>query len=124
MRKMTYEELLMYHEIALDSEGVEGILNESILHSAINNPYATAFGEELYPTNEEKIAMTVFSLIKGHGFRDANKRTGILILKAMLFHAEINIEATDDDYIQLALDIATSKYKKEDIVNWINKFKI
>lgn len=27
-------------------------------------------------------------------------------------------------YHEIALDIATSKYTKEDIVNWINKFKI
>lgn len=130
MRKLTYEELIMYHEIALtlsdennNTKGLEGILNEHLLKSITESPFNTMYEIELYPTDEEKIAITVFNIIKYHCFRDANKRTGMLVLKALLKECDIVITATDDDYIELALNIATI-YTKEDVIDWINKYKI
>lgn len=123
MQKITLEELLC-HDAAIEAGGgPRGIKNEFLLISALKNPFATAFGEDLYPTDELKIAMTVYSLINNHGFEDANKRTGILVLKYLLEYNDIDIIATDDEYIQLALDIATI-YDKYDIENWINNHKI
>ena len=131
MRKLTYEELIMYHDIALNLglpedhniKGLEGILNNHLLESVIEAPFATMFGEELYSTDEEKIVVTVCSIIKYHCFRDANKRTGMLIFKALLKECDIKIEATKDDYEQLALGIATT-YTKENVIDWINNHKI
>lgn len=130
MRKLTHEELIMYHEIALtlsdennNTKGLEGILNEHLLKSITESPFNTMYEIELYPTDEEKIAITVFNIIKYHCFRDANKRTGMLVLKALLKECDIVITATDDDYIELALNIATI-YTKEDVIDWINKYKI
>ena len=123
MRKITFEELLAFHEIALTFGGIEGIKNESLLYSAIENPFSTMFGEELYPTEELKIAMTVYSLINNHGFEDANKRTGIFVLKVLLEDCNIILDATEDDYIELAQKIENS-YDKYDIVNWINLHRL
>lgn len=129
MRKLTYEELIMYHELALtlndennNAKGLEGIHNNHLLESIIESPFATMYETELYPTDEEKIAITVFNIIKYHCFRDANKRTGMLIFKALLKECNITIMATSDDYEQLAINIATI-YTKEDVINWINKYK-
>ena len=54
MMKITFDELLVYHDMALQEGGLHGIKNESALRSAIGNPFSTMFGEELYKTNEEK----------------------------------------------------------------------
>ena len=93
------------------------------MKSAIENPFSTMFEQELYPTDEEKIAMTVYSLINNHGFEDANKRTGILVLRVLLAQCRIFINATEEEFVDLAKDIALS-YDKYDIVNWINQHKI
>ena len=123
MFKLSYDELLRIHDIALLMGGVPGVKNPGLLHSAINIPFQTMFGEELYPTNEAKISVMVHSLINNHGFEDANKRTGIMVMQTLLEYCDIELTATDDDYEQLAINIATI-YTKEDVIDWINKYKI
>lgn len=123
MMKITFDELLIYHDMALQEGGLHGIKNESALKSAIENPFSTMFGEELYKTNEEKIAMTVYSLINNHRFEDANKRTGILVFRILLADCNIIINATEDEYIQLAINI-TQSYTKYDIEQWIYNKRI
>ena len=123
MRRITFEELIIYHEIALQAGGVKGIKNESLLYSAINNPFNTFFGEDLYPTDELKIAMTTYSIINNHGFEDANKRTGMIVFQTLLEECDIELDATNDDYIELAQKIENS-YDKYDIVNWINLHRL
>lgn len=123
MRKITFDELLAFHDIALTFGGIHGIKNESLLYSAIENPFTTMYGEELYSTDELKIAMTLYSLIKNHGFEDANKRTALFVFKVLLEDCDIELNATEDEYIQLALDVEQS-YDKYDIENWINNHKL
>ena len=67
--------------------------------------------------------MTVYSLINNHGFEDANKRTGILVFRILLADCNIIINATEDEYIQLAINI-TQSYTKYDIEQWIYNKRI
>ena len=123
MNRITFETLLIYHDLIINATGgLPGVKNESLLISSLETPFITFGGEDLYPTDELKIAMTIYSLINNHGFNDANKRTGMLVFKILLELNNIDIEATEDEYIQLALDIA-NRFNKYDIVNWINNHK-
>ena len=123
MIRIDLEMLIFLHDNEIRDEEDPHIKNKSLLLSAINNPYQTAFGVDLYPTNELKISMMVFSIIRNHGFNDGNKRTGIKVLQTLLDDCDIELNATEEDYIQLALDIV-NHYEKEDIVNWINRHRI
>ena len=123
MRKITLEELIECHDIVLQAGGVPGIKNQSMLESAIENPFSTMYGIDLYPSDESKIAMTVYSLINNHGFEDANKRTSILVMQMLLEDCDILLDATEDDYIQLAINV-TQTYDKYDIEQWINNHRI
>lgn len=122
MIKITYEDLLELHDYALEEGGLSGVNSESALRSALENPFTTFFGEELYKTDEEKIAMTIYSLINNHGFKDANKRTAILVFHVLLDACDIELFASEDDYIQLAINV-TQTYDKYDIQKWINDYK-
>ncbi|MGF6366466.1 prophage maintenance system killer protein [Aequitasia blattaphilus] len=44
--------------------GLDGIRDEGLLDSAINTPFQTFAGEELYPTVQKKAACLCFSLVK------------------------------------------------------------
>ena len=124
MIKLSYEELISIHDYVINEHGgLPGVLNESLLKSSINNAFSTIYGEDLYKTDEEKIAMTIYSLIKNHGFRDANKRTAILVLHILLDDCDIELNASEDDYIQLALSI-TQDYNKYDIEQWILNYML
>ena len=49
--------------------------NEGSLQGIVGNIYQSAFGEEVYPTLEEKAANLLYFIIKNHPFNDGNKRT-------------------------------------------------
>jgi len=49
--------------------------NEGSLQGIVGNIYQSAFGEDVYPTLEEKAANLLYFIIKNHPFNDGNKRT-------------------------------------------------
>ncbi|MDO4877378.1 MAG: Fic family protein, partial [Oscillospiraceae bacterium] len=57
-----------------------GVLNEGMLDSALQAPFQTFGGEELFPDTKNKILRLAYGLIKNHSFRDGNKRIGALVL--------------------------------------------
>lgn len=49
--------------------------NKGSLAGILGNIYQSAFGEDMYPTLEEKAANLLYFIIKNHPFNDGNKRT-------------------------------------------------
>jgi len=47
---------------------------DNSFHGALNAIYQTAFGEEVYPSVEEKAANLLYFIVKDHAFYDGNKR--------------------------------------------------
>ena len=46
------------------------------LQGILGNVFQSAFGQEAYPTTEEKAAHLLYFIVKNHPFNDCNKRTG------------------------------------------------
>jgi len=120
MIKLSKEQILSIHSILISKTGgIDGIRDDGLLVSAINSPFQTFDGEELYPTVFEKAACLCYGLVNNHPFLDGNKRIGIL---AMLTFLEINkviVTVTDSELIRLGLDIASSKMNQYQIYEWI-----
>ena len=69
------EEVLKLHEIAIDKfGGSKGVRDQTLLESALNRPFATFEGKDLYQTVEEKASAVLESIVKNHPFHDGNKR--------------------------------------------------
>lgn len=78
MKILTYEDILEAHnDILADTKGLAGIRDDNLLRSSIEGPFQSMFGQDLYPTDIEKIARMGFNIIMNHPFIDANKRTGL-----------------------------------------------
>ena len=87
----------MHRLLIQETGGSEGIRDEGLLDSALNAPFQTFDGEDVYKTVQAKAAKLGFFLINNHPFIDGNKRIGTL---AMLVFLEINgieIKCADDD---------------------------
>ena len=85
---LTKEQIISMHELLIErTGGLNGVKDYGLLESAINNPFQTFMGKELYPTIQRKAANLCYSLINNHAFNDGNKRIGIL---AMLTFLELN----------------------------------
>ena len=117
---LTKEQIISMHELLIErTGGLNGVKDYGLLESAINNPFQTFMGKELYPTIQRKAANLCYSLINNHAFNDGNKRIGIL---AMLTFLELNgivIDCSDDELVNLGLNIASGKFTQKDILNWI-----
>ena len=118
MIKFTKEMVLKLYKIMVEhTGGTFGIRDEGMLISAIEAPYQTFAGEELFKELIEKAARLGFGLVANHPFIDGNKRIGIFIMLVFLEVNGINFEFTDKEIEELALNIASGKYKYEDVLN-------
>ena len=117
MTKFTKERvLLLYQMIVQETGGTFGIRSEEMLESAIEAPYQTFGGIELYPSKIEKAARLGYGLVANHPFIDGNKRIGVYIMISFLEVNGIYLEFSDELIENIALGIASGKYKYEDVL--------
>ena len=89
---LSQEQVLQLHAKLIETTGGSaGIRDKDMLDSALNNPFQTFGGTELYPSIQAKAARLCFGLVKNHAMIDGNKRLGthvmlvFLALKAMSY---------------------------------------
>ena len=107
MIKLTIEDMMLLHQKIIDKTGgIRGVRDIGLLELAVNSPFASFDGEDLYRTVEEKAKQLCNSLIRNHPFLDGNKRIGIL---AMLVFLDLNgkrLTITNEEIISLGLNTA------------------
>jgi len=114
------EEILIIHDRMLEKYGgSKGIRDIGMLVSAIERPFQTFDGGELYPTDLEKAAALIESIIANHPFVDGNKRTGYTVAGLFLLVKGIEISASEDDAYDKVIQIASGKINHKQIVDWL-----
>ena len=82
MIKLTKEQVVSIHSSLIKaSGGTDGVRDEDLLESALESPFQTFDGHDLYPSIIQKAARIGYSLVSNHSFIDGNKRTGIHIMQ-------------------------------------------
>ncbi len=120
MIKFGKEKVMLLHRLLIEETGGEdGIRDVGLLESALEAPYATFDGKELFPTKEEKAARLCTGLVSNHAFVDGNKRIGVYVLLTFLEVNGISLEATDEELIEIGLSLAKSEMKYEELLDWI-----
>ena len=105
--------------IAKASGGSAGIRDEGSLLSALNRPFQTFDGQDLYPTALEKSAAIVESIIINHPFIDGNKRMGYAFMRLLLSEEGYELKASENETYNFIISIAEGKMNSEEIINWI-----
>ncbi|MDP5231095.1 MAG: type II toxin-antitoxin system death-on-curing family toxin [Cellulophaga sp.] len=105
--------------IAESSGGSSGIRDEKSLLSAINRPFQTFDGKDLYPSAIDKSAAIFQSIIINHPFIDGNKRMAYAFLRLLLFEDGLDIDATDDEKYQFVIEASKGKLDFDQIKSWI-----
>jgi death-on-curing family protein len=122
MKKLSIENIITLHNYIIEkSGGTKGIRDINLVDSAINAPFQTFSGRELYPTFEEKATRLAFGLTMNHAFVDGNKRIGAMALISFL---EMNGYLLLCDDIELAntfLDLASEKIDYDMLFDWVKK---
>ena len=120
MKRLTKTQILKMHSLLIQKTGgSDGVRDEGLLDSALNLPFQSFDGEDIYKTIQAKAARLGFSLINNHPFVDGNKRIGILVMLVFLEINGIEIICTDEELVELGLGVADSSVSYKDLLNWI-----
>ena len=106
-----------------ETGGLDGLRDEGLFDSAVQGPFATFGGQELYPSIEEKAAKLGVTLTKNHAFLDGNKRIGAYALLIFLDVNGVVMEYSDADLIALGLGMADGSLEYEGVLDWIQQHK-
>lgn len=104
---LTLAELLRVAERAIDG-GVE-VRDHGLLQSALARPQASVFGDDAYPTLDEKAAALMHSLVRNHALVDGNKRLGLAATIAFLGMNGRRLTLTNDAAYDLVIAVATGQ---------------
>lgn len=122
MIRLTGQQVLAIHSRMIKmTGGSDGVRDESLLDSALNAPFQTFDGKELYPALLSKAAVMCRSIIANHPFVDGNKRTGIHVMLIFLELNCIELQYTQNELIELGLGIASGQLNYDGILNWLVK---
>ena len=120
MIKFSKEKVLLLHRlIAEETGGSIGVRDETLLESALENVFSGFGGQEFYPTREEKGARLGYALISNHAFVDGNKRIGAHVMLVFLAINGIELDYTQEELIDIILQIASGRAKAADLLEWI-----
>ena len=124
MIKFSKEKVLLLHQLLAEATGGSiGVRDDGLLDSALEQAFSGFGDTEFYPTKEEKGARLGYSLISNHAFVDGNKRIGIYIMLTFLEMNGIRIICTDDELVQIGLDVANGSMGYEQLLQWVQEHK-
>ncbi|WP_436515420.1 type II toxin-antitoxin system death-on-curing family toxin [Ekhidna sp. To15] len=116
------KEVLEIHAILIEQfGGSNGVRDKELLDSALNRPYQTFDGNELYPTPIDKAAAILESIVKNHPFTDGNKRTGYVLARLLLMNEHLDIAANQEQKYQLVISISKGELTFDQIKEWLEK---
>lgn len=126
MRYLTVDELVYINEQLLGEGTLHTIVNGKravrdmdLLEAAAARPTSSVFGEDAYPTIQEKAAALLHSLARNHPFADGNKRTAAV---AALFMLEVNgVQPVwkAEEALRKIIDVAEGKLQLPAFAAWL-----
>ena len=120
MKRLSKEQILMLHSQLIEEYGgSDGVRDYNLLDSALENPFQSFGGEELYPTLQAKSARLGYGLIKNHCMLDGNKRIGTHVMLVFLALNGIELSYTQKELYEVILQVASGELEYEDLLKWI-----
>ena len=113
--------LLLHSALIAESGGSDGVRDEGLLDSAVNTPFQTFSGQDLYPTVLEKAVRLGFGLIRNHPFIDGNKRIGTHAMLVFLNLNSITLSYEDEELISTILSVASGEMDADGLLKWIQQ---
>ena len=100
--------------------GLPGVRDENVLESALARPQQKWHYEA--DTDVPMLAAAyAFGLVKGHPYRDGNKRIGFLAMVTFLGINGREFEAPDGEVVAEFLALADGSVSENELADWIRK---
>ena len=111
--------LLIHDQLISETGGSSGLRDEGMLDSALNAPFQTFGGEDVYPSLQQKTARLCFGLVKNHPFVDGNKRIGAHAMLVFLALNGIDLQHSQMELSDVILQLAAGEIEATDLLHWI-----
>ena len=99
--------------------GATGIRDERSLESALARPFMGSSDFDYYSTPAHKAAALLESLVHNHPFLDGNKRTGYVVMRALLNEYNLDIQETTEAKFDFLHQVAAGSLTFDQILEWI-----
>ena len=120
---LTLADLLAIHEmLILRFGGMRGVTEQGFgkLEAALAAPYASMFGEDLYPDLPAKAATLFWGVARSHGFSDGNKRVALVAVFELLDRHELEL-AVDDETLYAFVISTADALTRDDVGDWFRQ---
>lgn len=125
-RFLTVDELIYMNEQIPNSDRIHKILkgkqrvrDMALLEAAWGRPMQTVFGEDAYPTMQEKAAALLYGVARNHPFADGNKRTATIAALFMLQANGLRPAWNAAEALEKITALAEGKLSAEDFAAWL-----
>ena len=117
------EDILEFHSELEESDipVEEGVRDMALLESAVNAPFQTFAGQDLFPSIYEKAARLLYGIANNHAFVDGNKRTDVHAMEVFLIMNRVSLDDTIDEMEVMVIGIADNTLTYEDAARWITE---
>ena len=112
--------ILIHSRVIQGNGGLGGLRVPAGLEAAIAAPMQTFDGQELYPSDIEKIARLSFGLASNHAFVDGNKRIGAMMTQLLLKWNGYDLTLRSGELADMFIAIADGTAKEQDLLDWIH----
>jgi len=122
---LTIEEVAEIHLNQIDLYGGSaGVRDHGGLESALAQPQATFSGQFLHADLFSMAAAYLFHLVQNHPFVDRNKRAGTVAALVFLDINGMQIEAEQDELVDLVLAVAEGKASKDAVAAFLRSHAV
>ena len=117
---LSKEQVLKLHASLIKATGgSDGIRDEGMLDLALNNPFQSFDGKELYPSIQTKAARLCFGLVKNHAMMDGNKRLGAHVMLVFLALNGYELTYSQKELSDVILALASDDIGEKELLQWI-----
>lgn len=117
---LSKEQVLKLHTSLIKTTGgSDGIRDEGMLDLALNNPFQSFGGKELYPSIQAKAARLCFGLVRNHAMLDGNKRLGTHVMLVFLALNGYELSYSQKELSDVILALASGDIGEKEILQWI-----
>jgi len=119
---LSVDNVLRLHSLAIEHfGGASGVRDDALLESAVMMPQAAFGGQELHPDLPSKCGAYLFHISQAHAFMDGNKRTAMAAALTFLRLNGHDINADDDDLIEIGLGVAAGAIGKDELTERLRR---
>ena len=111
--------ILIHSKIIQKSGGIAGLRDRSCLESAVAAPMQSFGGQDLFPSDVEKIARLGYGLATNHAFLDGNKRIGAMMVQLLLKWNGYYLELVSGELADMFIAVADDRATEKELLNWI-----